>query len=300
MFRFAFIAAVSLFATDLQAATVEAKPQSLAAAIKAGKAGDVIKLAKGEYGPVVMYDRKFAVPLTIDARDAVIKGIAFYGVSGVTWNGGAISSELPDGNGPTGYAVNIRNSDHISLSDAIISNSVRGITIAGSEHIMIARNNIQGMLVDGINIAVGSKFVTIDGNTCESLITGDRHPDCVQGWSRAGLPVSDITVINNVIRGKVQGVYFGNIPDRKGGGDPGFDRIVIENNRIDVWYPNGIVVTDCRECVIRFNTVTQIHLPGDTKPFRTKIGAFRGSGIVCGNKVPGLPDSPANAPCPKH
>lgn len=277
----------------LAAAALLATPADLPSVLARARGGDTVTLAPGTYPTVMLARRDFSAPLTIDARGASVAGLNVDGVKGLVWRGGNLKAPVPEGIAAKGYAVLIVRSTDITLRGARITAAKRGIVVGESRNVLLSGNRITGVTVDGVNVGAGNSFITIDGNFCETFSTGKAHPDCYQGWSRLGRPTSDIVVTNNIARGMAQGIYFGNVPNRPSGGDPGFDRVRIENNFVEILWPNGIVATDCRDCTIRDNIVSS--LPGAR--FRAKVLAVRGSGIACGNTVLALPRLAAVKPC---
>lgn len=283
----------------LAAAVVAATPATLPGVLSRARGGDVIRLADGDYATVKIDDRRFSPRLEIAAGRARVAGVVINKAEGVTWRGGSLSAPGGVARGRSGYAVSIFGSRAVTVREAAIGDAARGIVMGDAQDILIAGNRLVGFTIDGINIGSNSNHITIDGNFCESFATGEAHPDCIQGWSRAGRPVSDIVVTNNTTRGIVQGIFFGNIQTRKArdgsenGGDPGYDRIRIEHNIVEVKLPNGIVTFDCRDCVIRYNRVSS--LPGANR--RAKVLAVRGNAIACGNTVANLARLTAVQPC---
>lgn len=282
-----------VIAVAMVAAALSATAATLPSVLGRARGGDTLTLAPGQYATIVIKDRAFVPPLTIEAGTADVAGVFLEGATGLVWRGGAVSAPESRGRGPKGYAFTVFRSSDIVIADAKIGDANRGIVMGAAHHVLISKNILEGFHIDGINVGSGSHDITIDGNFCESFATGEAHPDCIQGWSRAGRPVSDIVVTGNTTRGRVQGIYFGNIPHRKGGGDPGFDRIRIENNIVEVSLPNGIMVVDCRDCIVRYNKVSS--LPGAR--FRAKVFAQRGDTLACGNDVANLERMMAAMPC---
>lgn len=278
----------------LVAAALSATPQTLAQTLGRARPGDVVTLQPGHYAKVAIDGRRFEPALVIDAARADVAGVSITNAAGISWRGGTISAPIADGAGRDGYAVTIMGSDNVTIAGTAIGNAKRGIVMGDARHVLVSNNRLSGFTIDGIDIGRNSHDITVDGNRCESFATGQAHPDCIQGWSRAGQPVSDVVVTNNVVRGQVQGIFFGNHPERKGSPDPGFDRVRIEHNIVEVTLPNGIAVFDCRDCIIRYNKVSA--LPGAN--FRVKAVAARGNAIICGNDVADLPQMAAAQPCP--
>jgi hypothetical protein len=113
-------------------------------------------------------------------------------------------------------------------------------------------------------------------------------------WSRpTAPPVADVIIRRNRIEGDTQGIGLHNHV-RDGVDDGGFDRILIEDNIINVSRTNAIDLANGRESIIRNNKVTT--LPGAKG--RASIHAREGSVTMCGNSVaagagkPGAKDPP--------
>ena len=155
-------------------------------------------------------------------------------------------------------------------------------------------NSFRDMGSDGIDIAL-SRRIFVDGTNCHDFHpTPGAHPDCIQLWSRpTAPPTADITVINTIATGDVQGVNgFNHV--RNGVDDGGFDRIVFANNDIRVMVSRAITLFDCRDCVVRDNHV-------DTWPgarLRARIEVLRGGPVLqCGNVQKLFPQFPGREKC---
>jgi hypothetical protein len=277
----------------LVAAALSATPQTLAQTLGKARAGDVVTLAPGHYAKVEIDGQRFDPALVIQAGEAAVAGISITNSAGISWHGGVISAPAAEGPGRAGYAIAILKADSVTIAGTAIGNAQHGIVMGGVSNILIKDNELKAFTIDGIDIGRNSHDVTIDGNRCESFATGKPHPDCIQAWSRAGAPVSDIIVTNNVTRGRLQGIFFGNHPERAGSPDPGFDRVRIEHNIVEVTKPNGIAVYDCRDCILRYNKVSSL----PEAPFRVKAHAVRGKALICGNEVADFSQGPASQPC---
>jgi hypothetical protein len=241
--------------------------------------------------------------LTIDARLAVFSQITLRNVTGVAITGGRVF-----GNTNQTVALTIDSSSSVTISGMIISGSRVGVGIVRSSQVRILGNDLNGLRHDGVNITM-SRSIIIDGNTCRNfrpvlaqyaadgrlLVDGD-HPECVQGWSTRGHPpTSDITVINNVASGYMQGIFFGNP------GQGGYDRLRIEFNRLELSTYNAIVVQEGRRSTVRNNTVTTVRgarMP--SFPFNTVFAWIKLSGkelVGCGNNVSFPQYSDGTEPC---
>jgi hypothetical protein len=259
---------------------------TIAAVLASAAPGDAIALTGT--CPTITIAGKYAPAITIDASAATVAGVIITG-AGVHWSGGAITA------GPLGYGFSLRAASDVSIERVTFRNAARGVTINMSDHVLVRGNRLLEMTIDGIDIA-NSHFITIDRNLCVSFSTGLAHPDCVQGWTRAGFSMSDVAVTGNVAIGGLQGIYFGNLlapgirlPD------PGFDRVTIADNFVRNLYPQGIGLYDCRDCTVTGNNAQS--LPG--APFRTQVLVMRSTGKICGNAAPDLTGTPpALLPCP--
>lgn len=269
--------------------------QALLRQFQAAKGGETIKLQAGDYGYLVLPQKRFSRPVTLDAREARFAGLVANDLAGLVVRGGTIQGS---GERKT-VALDIRRSANVRIEGMQISAAHRGIMVDRSEDIELVGNSLTGLISDGINIAL-SRRVRVEGNRCRDfnpapaifdpngvrLKDGD-HPDCIQAWSRPEVPpVSDIVVIDNDIEGQMQGIFFGNHV-RGGVDDGGFDRITIKNNRVVVAHPNGIRLIDGRDSLVTGNQVATVPgavLPGG-KPVKAMLNVSGERTIACGNRV---------------
>ena len=241
---------------------------TIAAILAAANPGDAVQLTGT--CPTITISRTYVPPLPIDASAATVAGLVITG-GGVGWTGGGITA------GPLGYGARLLRATNVTLSQILFTGAGRAVVIDHSSDIVISGNRLSEMTIDGIDVA-SSQRVTIDRNVCVSFSTGLAHPDCFQLWTRAGNPMSDVTITGNVAIGRLQGVSLFNHIERIPP-DPGFDRITITGNIVRNLYPQGIAVMDCRNCTVTGNDARS--LPG--APFRTSINVARTTGKVCGN-----------------
>lgn len=228
--------------------------------------------------------------MTVDASVANLSSVGLRGVSGLTWRGGNFDGQLTRRSG-----LFARSGSRIVVEGTKMRQYLRvGVVFSEVSDSRIANNAFRDMQSDGIDIAL-SRRIVIDRNTCEDFAPAPgAHPDCIQLWSRPTVPpTGDITITNNVAIGTMQGIALFNHV-RKGVDDGGFDRVTIANNIVKSTFYNGIVLTDCRECVARDNRI-------DTLP-NPKARAWlmaRGTGEVamCGNVVSARPESRGQQPC---
>lgn len=279
----------------------------LSARLANARDGEVITLSPRHYGMVRLRNRSFSPAVTIRAQGATFDGIDLRDVKGVTIIGGTVK-----GAGGRSRGVNAQSVENIELRDMTVTGAWVGMAMGGS-NIRIINNRLTGLISEGIHVPM-SRNILIDGNICEKfnpnvttydnlgkVITKGDHPDCIQSWSRPKAPpAADITIQNNVMEGRMQGIFFGNHV-RNGVNDGGYDRIIIRNNRIKVMYPNAIMLADARNSVVTGNIVET--LPGGKSPkppFRPNKSDIRVSGennVVCGNRVADFPTNPATRRC---
>lgn len=161
----------------LAAALLAATPATLTAQLAGAQPGDQLDLAPGDYGLVAIRKRQFNPPLVINAGQARLQ-LHIMGSSGVTVQGGQFLSS--GDSGEPSYASLIRQSDHVSFSNANFPPGVRAMVIDRSTDVVVKGITITGMTVDGVNVAA-SQRVLIDGLTCDGFVPGPGvHPDCVQ------------------------------------------------------------------------------------------------------------------------
>lgn len=290
----AVLVAGLLGCTQADARSHSAGPAQLADVLRAAGPGDTVVLKPGVYDNVRMGNRSFSPALTIDASAARLSGWVFRNVTGVTLKGGSIIPPPPIAPPPDKRSDNIRgvrfdNSASIKITGVRFSAPLQpngepydpgagiGVFIAGSRDVEISGNNFTGlrsgivlhrvesfratgnvferMRSDGIQVAE-SRHGLVEQNSCRSTrILSTEHPDCIQMWSRAASPpTADMIIRGNRIEGDTQGIgMFNHV--RNGVNDGGFDRILIEDNEIDISYPHAIAVYEGRDSVVRNNRI---------------------------------------------
>lgn len=287
--------ALALAAPMPRPAASVATPATLVAMVGAAAPGATITLAPGDYGRILLHHKRFATPITLDARQARFESLILRRMSGVVVAGGAVSGP------PTDMGMYVDGSDHITVRDMAFSTSVVGLSIRRSSDVLVERNRFEHMRSDGINVAMSWR-VRIDGTLCQNfdpvhptydangkLIKDGNHPDCIQGWSRpTDPPTSDITVTRTRAVGRMQGIFFNNYV-RNGVDDGGYDRLTVRDNDLTVSMYHGILLQAVRGAVVTGNTVRPE--PGARNlwaPFRLVSPWIKllGSGIeACGNTV---------------
>lgn|GEM_PF-6541608 len=211
-----------------------------------------------------------------------------YGRAVVIYGGSNISFSKPVvvGNGDEqGIAFN--DTINASVVNGSFSNNHSAIGLTRVTNGTLRGNKIYGAVSDGIDIA-GSHNVSATYNTCSKGAPGPGvHPDCIQLWSIAGLPVqSDIMLAHNSATGPTQG--FTSFDPAKGGGL----RIWMLHNTVYTSYSQGIAWHGCVDSNISYNSVRTIA----GSAHMTDINIIGGSNnIVFGNTI-GAFVRPAAAP----
>lgn len=288
---FAAVAATLVTATPAQAQSFD-----LVGWLNAAKGGETLTLPAGNYGSVVFPKKVYSAPVKVMATGSTFTKLTLQRLGNVVVEGGRVV-----GTGGQSIGIDIRWAKGVRVQSMTVTKAYRAITMSESQDIALISNKLDGIISDGVNIAM-SQRVRIEGNTCSNftpteavydaagkLIKDGDHADCVQAWSRPGYPpTSDVLVINNTATGKMQGIFFGN-QVRNGVDDGGFDRIKIKNNRVTLTYTNGVRIEGGRGSVVTGNnvyTVTGAMLLNKLYPVKTTVLLMGGSdNIGCGNYV---------------
>jgi hypothetical protein len=303
---------------------LRATPQNVTQVLASARDGDTVILGQGLYEKLRIPGKTYAKPLVIDARAATIEGLGGSKVDGLEIRGGNFRIPPPfvnPGSGKTAYHFGIRfdasknvkltgitmlgpaafpnaapetfgegtgvllnQSESVEVSDSRFAGLKNGVVLSKVSGFRLLRNMFEGQRSDGMAIGEGRSGL-IEGNECRGTrLRGGEHPDCIQMFSRpTSPPTADIVIRKNKAVGQTQGIGMFN-KTRDGVNDGGFDRILIEDNEFNVWFPNGIGLTDGRASIVRNNVVETY--PGAPYPARIVI---RGVGDVvrCGNVVKG-------------
>jgi len=261
--------------------TVE-NADTLMSALRAAHGGDVIVLAPGNYGEVVLRNLQFDTPVTIVSSraddPAVLQRLVIGSSEGLTFRNleiqvtpGARGIEVTKGSNVTldrldvhgskgdgplgdGVGLHIRNSDGVTVSNSEFSELSHGLAHLDSTHLVISDNRFHDIRIDGVR-GGGSSQVEISRNyfTDFHRQAGD-HGDAVQFWtSNTTTGVRDIVVKDNVfVRGEgdvAQGIFFGNEAKLP------YENITITGNAIIGGMYNGISINTGHNVVISDNLV---------------------------------------------
>lgn len=270
----------------LAATIAVATPADLPAAIARAKPGDVLQLAPGSYGALVLNNPEFTLrsadpkrPALIsritvnNARNFTMSGLEFSyvpapgeqnfqvmirinGGSNVTLDGlyvhGVVDGDVrQDGHGV--WAVGV---DGFTVSNSRFMEINSGIKAEQSRRVRITGNDIGWIGSDAIDIP-GSNGVLIDWNRVHDFRTNDgMHPDFVQCWTtRQKSGCKNVRIIRNEVQGapghEAQGVFFG---DEDGVG--GYENIEISYNLFSqTWWHAINIYGGPKNVTIRYNRV---------------------------------------------
>lgn len=308
MRKFATIIGVTLIGATA-ATTILA---SGAGGIENAKPGSVIIWPAGDGQTLTIVGKRFDPAITIDGSKASFSAISIRDSSGIHIKGGTVI-----GQGRPSVGVRIQYSSRVTIEGMTVTGAHTGIIAGGSEDVIIKNNQLVGLISDGIQIPL-SRRVLIEGNSCADfspapkvydaagkIVTDGDHADCIQSWSRPKMsPVADIKIINNRMEGQMQGIFLGN-KIRNGVDDGGYDRILIEGNRVRVARWHGISVDSARGVTVRNNHISTI--PGSfmsTPPYQRISArlAIKGSSdvIACENIVETKTNSFGLEKCPQR
>jgi nitrous oxidase accessory protein NosD len=261
----------------------------LSRALQVARGGEVLRLAGGDYGVVVLSGMRFAEPVVVTAADPsrlpVFGGLDLTDVAGLAFQGIRIVAARP-----STPAISITQSDRISftkldaegllqvspgavhdgmvlqrsaqitVSDSEFRDFGNGITHLNCDHLTIGGNRFHDIRVDGVH-GGGSSFVTIQRNVFRDFFplgvvgeTGD-HADAVQFWTtNTTRSAHDITVSENAfIRGRgryIEGVFL-----RDEVGTAPYLHVAIIGNLLLGGMYNGIFVEHAVGLEVRDNLV---------------------------------------------
>lgn len=287
----------------------------LIAAIAGLQPGATIRLPPGDNGRIVIRDQQFDPPVTIDATDAVVRGLDIRNAGGIIWRGGIIEAPKGRGDDDTSLKGRGRGDEHhgalvksardVTFDHVTFTNAKIGLVAARSTGLTVRQSRFTGMRSDGIN-SVGNSHVLIENNiftdTRPIPSTGSKadgtwqdgdHCDAIQIWAPPDVPVAtDITIRGNIIEGATQGINtFGPHGD-------GYQRIIVEHNSINTNYAAGISVMNCTDCRVRYNKLW----PNALAKHRINLRTDNSTGQFCENDIASLParqpSHRGNAKCP--
>ncbi len=163
--------------------------------------------------------------------------------------------------------VNISNSTFTNMKNSIVLSRVTGGTIYN--------NKTVGTTVDAIDIAA-SHDIVVNHNSCINAIpTLNAHPDCIQIFSVAGLPISsNIEISDNLAFGDTQGFT------KFAFGGPATN-ISIVRNLVETTFPQGIACYDCHDSTISDNLLVTLA----AADHKVSVNVVGGANNVVSNNV---------------
>jgi len=301
---------------------------SIAALLAHARPGATVVLPPGDYGPETIRGMSFSPALTVDARGLRSKNITFRDVTGLhvrggkwgnamgeTWAGHTwavaitcqrchdVTFDAATVTGPpldapgrdfAGYGLSFIDSDRVAVTNSTFTGFKMGVGFTRTGDFVATGNDFGFMTSDGIDVGQGWRGRIEDNVFHDTHIIEKEHPDGIQMWSRLDTPpTSDIVIRHNKVTGATQGISAFDEPG-------GYDRIVIEDNDVEVGYADGISLVKARDSVIRNNHVAT-----------TKGARYRASFMIrpddgaikhCGNVAdPGAGSGGwSDAHCPKR
>lgn len=290
-------------ATACHAQQPVADAAALAKALAAARGGEVIALAPGEYGRVVVRERRFAQPVTLRSADparparltfAIAKsaGVVFDGLDigrhaggepnyaqmntiaeseSVTIRRSRVHGSLDDNPGNDIVGLYVTRSADIRIEDSEFTELFRAFLFEDSDRLRVTGNRIHKIRSDGGDFA-GVADVLIEGNHYTDFRPiNDDHPDAIQFWTNQRPRGSSNVVIRNniLLQGPgvgPQGIFIGEETKRLR-----YSNFLIENNLIyteDQW--EALTVVGCDGLIVRNNTL--LSKPGDDKQAWIRIG----------------------------
>ena len=258
---------------------------ALVSALKAAQAGDVIKLASGDYANFTLNNLSFSgAGVTITSADplneAKLNGFTIIGGTGMTFKGlelvvdptvtnpyqvltssnmtfdnlnvhGTLDNNAA--NDSNGFLI--RGSQNVTVRNSEFHELRTGVTHGDDTNITIQGNQFHDIRMDGVR-GGGTSQLTIANNYFTNFYSAEGdHSDAIQVWTQGTTAVAkDITISGNVIvRGQghtMQGVFMhdevGTLP---------FQNVTITDNLVVGAMSNGINVTGGEHVLVSKNVV---------------------------------------------
>lgn len=234
-------------------------------------------------------------------RDLTIRHTIFDG--GLTEQGNREESGYP-----TGIGLAVRASAGIVVEDSEFRNFYRGLLFSDTVDVVVRRNDIHTMRMDGLDFAQAERILIEDNlfHDFRRPLSFADHSDMIQFWTNGTeRPSRDIMIRRNVLNSGTgwftQSIFMRNdLVDRGlAGGEMFYRNVTIAENVIINAHLHGITVGETAGLVIRNNTlVHNARSDGNSKPsdaeiWRPTIEVADASHEVAitGNIAHGLPDS---------
>lgn len=274
-----------------RAELLQASSGDVGCKIAGAEHGGALMLEPGDYRNPAISGRSFSPDLTIKAGDAIITNAALTRIEGVTLRGGVFrlepaapgekdvraailmrnvadvkvlggrfpghgSPEGPRGrNFGKGYGVCILRGRGVEVADGRFEGFRIGVPTTRVDRFQLPGNTFVGMRADGVATSL-SRNGLIEKNNCKSTCgRGKDHADCIQMWSRPNaLPSAEVVFRAIHIKGSAQRVGpHSNICEGVHCG--GLDRIVIQENVINLPQAIAINLKNARSSIVRNNDI---------------------------------------------
>ena len=176
-------------------------------------------------------------------------------------------SSMDNGYG-AGIGLVMRYNTGVVIENNEISGFWKGLTITGSDQIVVAKNELSGLRSDGMGFS-DVDGVVIEGNYIHDFREAPDsldHPDMIQFITRGTTsPSTDITIRGNILDigagSSTQGIFMGNEAVRGGAGTGMYyQNVVITDNVLVNARLNGIAIGEANGLTISNNSV--LHADG--------------------------------------
>jgi hypothetical protein len=257
--------------------------------------------------PTITITRIYTPPITVNASNAMVRGLRIVGGGGVTWRGGVLQSQGGENaTGASGYGALIKNAQDVTIDGVKFINNKKALVVDKSINFTV-RNSRFEVGEDAV-IANGGANLNFLKNTVVQvsskptqcmqpgeLLYGLSRRDCeakqgvwTDGWHQDAFQFRDgikgLTIVGNVVRNTKQGI--GQMDAKT---DAPVSDVLIEDNDIEITGLHSITMGVATNVRISNNRVRQ--MTGKRTVIRPGVGA-----VVCGNNVQ-RPGDPGAAPC---
>ena len=220
--------------------------------VNSAKAGDIVRLAAGNYGALDLTNKKFG-GLTITSASSSNKA-KFTSVTGTKVANLTLDNLKFEGGG---WGVRITNSSNMKVTNSIFNDLDNGLKFQGTSGVVVSNNSFTKMNIDAMQFA-GLTNATIQNN--KYVESGSRsgwtHKDFIQFFTvnAYGAQASkNVKIIGNQFYSKdgvTHGIYINNEAN-----NGMHQNITIQNNYIKASHVLGIGVAGTNGLVIQNNTL---------------------------------------------
>lgn len=247
--------------------------------------GDVIQLAAGNYGQVLLKGIHVPGNVTITSADpqniAVLNGLKVYNSSGLSFTNLEFSNVVDGlhnafqilgssnivldhlnvhgpnnmGSGMEVALMMVRSSTNVTVSNSEFSSGWHGLSMLNNTGLTVADNYFHNIRTDGVRGGGNSDLLITRNMFTDFHPATDDHPDAIQLWTtHTSTSATNITISDNlVVRGQgepTQGIFMRDIS-----GSVPFQNVTITGNMIAGGRYNGIAVDHIDTGTIANNVV---------------------------------------------